>query len=229
MTTNSFQFHNKNNQPLCAKVFYSSSETILVDDESSDKIDKLHLNHDDQKSSANSGNNKSLKINVMRDLKSAQKLKSAFTNSKFSKNISSFCDSVPSSALTFVKTSAGFINPNNSFMDETFHLPQSQADKKETFTNVKRSQTFSVSTNNSLKTRSNTTSILPLPNNADNILYDSIPDFNLTDNLSPTNSQSSIYNDTRMCNNFGQQGILLNRNLVLRVYLEYDLYCSFSL
>ncbi len=221
MSTNSFQLHNKHNQSSSVKAFHSSSETILVDDETNNESDNIHLNHDDQKSiaTANSGKNKSLKINVMRDLKSAQKLKSAFTNSKFSKNFSSISDSAP---LTFFKTSAGSVKPSSSFMDDTYQQSQSrqnsQAEHKETFSNVRRSQTFSVSANNFNKSRSNTTSILPLPNNSDSTLHDS--DFNPADNLSPTNSQSSFYNDSRMCNNFSQQGIYKNGKLDLCVYLE---------
>lgn len=136
----------------------------------------------------------------MRDLKSAQKLKSAFTNSKYSKNFSSFNDSPstsPQQPQAFIKP----IKSTNSFQtsDDLYshHQQQQQAESS----NIKRSQTFSVSTNSYNKARSNTTSIIPLQNSD---LLDPINDFNLTDNLSPTNSQTSFYNDSR--SNY-QQGI----------------------
>lgn len=221
----SSQYHSS--RSLCSKAFYSSSETILVDDDNmSNKNDNEITNHDENSNGSNANSNsknKSLKINVMRDLKSVKKLKSAFTNSKYSKNFASFNEPSTSSHSN-ANSSSNNNNSNsnnnsnkglvkstgNSFhqvadMSESYHAGQDHNssninnNNKDSFssTNLKRSQTFSVPTNSYSKTRSNTTSIIP------NTDLDS--DFNLTDNLSPTNSQSSFYNDTR--SNYNHQGI----------------------
>ena len=212
----STQYHSS--KPLCSKAFYSSSETILVDDDNmSSKNENENTNHDENLTTSGCGNtknHKSLKINVMRDLKSVKKLKSAFTNSKYGKSFSNFNESPSSShhnnnlnantsstpSITNTNSKVLSNKSANNEMSESYHH-QVQQDHKDSYSssNIKRSQTFSVPTNNYCKNRSNTTSII-----SNNDLIDS--DFNLADNLSPTNSQSSFYNDSR--NNYTNlQGI----------------------
>jgi hypothetical protein len=227
-------FHNKS---LCTKAFYSSSETVLIDDENS------NTENDDTKS---------LKINVMRDLKSAQKLKSAFTNSKYSKSFRSFNDSKSHSgggggggggggrsggisspaspsnqplAQSFIKKMSKTSSKSFKTQDDTYQsYNQHKSDQKESFTNIKRSQTFSVPANSYGKTRSNTTSILPIQN-TDNSLIDPCSDFNMTD--SPTNSQSSFYNDSRISSNtnYNHQGIYIQKYIVVRCCSVSSFFC----
>ena len=163
---------------------------------------------------------KSLKINVMRDLKSAQKLKNAFTNTKNS-NIFNNNETFP---LNYNQTEEFNLQDHQALQHQHQNLDiinkfLSSTASRADCSILKRSQTFS--TSSSLPRNFSKTRPSILPNQRDSIdFYNSninnLNDPNDLNNMSenflntqsPTDSHSSFYTDNRRYNNCPPQGSL---------------------
>ena len=206
---------NKTNQPPS---LYSSTETLLLDEQAESctkQKEKEKRNEAGGSSSSSSkSNQKSLKINVMRDLKSAQKLKSAVSSTKYTQMISNF-NELTTTTNSLSKSFASSLNKSNYNLNnanpacankqasnpsaysyyeqepEQYHANLQKYNLSiDAYSNVKRSQTFTSATlpRNFAKSKSAHVSILPPSNSKSNLNNNNLFNCNTGSDLNISNN-----------------------------------------
>lgn len=212
---------NKANQPPS---LYSSTETLLLDEqaESCAKQKEKEKRNETSGSSSSKSNQKSLKINVMRDLKSAQKLKSAVSSTKYTQMISNF-NELTTTTNSLSKSFASSLNKSNYSINNTnpacankqasnpsaysyyeqepeqYHANLQKYNLSiDAYSNVKRSQTFTSATlpRNFAKSKSAHVSILPPSNSKSNLNNNNLFNCNTGSDLNISNNNNNFNNDS---------------------------------
>lgn len=198
---------------------YSSSETVLIsDNDYNSDIKKEKEKETTKLITSNSLNSKkSLKINVMRDLKSAQKLKTAISNTKYSQftlpnNLNDFISKSFTTPTYHHDHKKDFLNNSQitySSYDQHYDRREKNNDNLKFNHNFVRENEFNYSTNLKLNQNVNSSTI---PRNVDKCTNSQIikisknsylcdPEMECLINKnyeSHTESQASFYNDKHL-------------------------------